>query len=215
MIKAAIFDMDGLLIDSEPLWRIAEAGSLAAVGVHPRQEEIHNMLGRGIHNYVKFFYHKYPWKGPTPDEVADEITQRLVELVKEKGTAKPGVEAVLRQCKAKGLKQAVASSSPDYVIQAVLEKLGIAAYFDEVYSGMSEPHGKPHPGVFISVAERLGVSPLDCIVFEDAPSGVLAAKAARMHCIVVPEPEVKDHPYIQIADEVLDSLEDFNPAVLE
>lgn len=215
MIKAVIFDMDGLLIDSEPLWRRAETPALAAVGVHPKPAEIHHALGRGIHNYVEYFYQLYPWEGSSPEEVADQIIEELIRLVKAEGIPKAGVKEVLELCKGKGLKLAVASSSPHNVIDAVLDKLNIRGYFDHVHSGRNEPYSKPHPGVFITTAKQLGVDPHDCLVFEDAPSGVLAAKAANMHCVAVPEPEVKGHKFIQAADVVLDSLDDFDPMVLD
>ncbi len=215
MFKAVIFDMDGLLIDSEPLWRRAEAGPLKAVGVKPTAAETHHALGRGIHNYVKHFYHLYPWAGPSPDEVAEQIAAHLIKLVKTEGVLKPGAMQVLDMCKVAGLPMAVASSSPFEVIDAVVDTLKIRDYFAQIYSGMNEPYSKPHPGVFITTAGLLHVNPLDCLVFEDAPSGVLAAKAARMHCVAVPEPEVKSHPYIQTAEVIIDSLEDFTADMLK
>lgn len=214
MIKAAIFDMDGLLIDSEPLWGRAKDKVLQSVGVKLTTEEVHATLGQGIHNAVDYWYHKHPWRGRPPAEVTEAIIDEFLKLVTAEGQLKPGVHHTIAVCKQAGLPLAIASSSPKQVIDAVVDKVGIRGFFDEIYSARNEPFSKPHPGVFITVAELLDVPLLQCVVFEDAPSGVLAAKAAKMHCIAVPEPEVKQHPFIQIADIIIDSLEEFDEAML-
>jgi sugar-phosphatase len=105
---------------------------------------------------------------------------------------------------------AIASSSSSEIIDAVVAKLGIRNYFEHVYSAQHETHGKPHPGVYITAASLLGVAPHKCLAFEDSPSGVLAAKAAKMKCVAVPDAEHRTHCYIQIADKILHSLTDFN-----
>lgn len=214
MVKAVIFDMDGLLIDSEPLWGRAKDKVLDELGVTISQQDIHDTLGQGIHNAVDHWYRKYGWNGLSPDAASNKIIDEFMVLVKAEGKMKPGVMHVIKICQQAGLPLAIASSSPMEIIDAVVDKLKIRQYFSEIYSARQEPFSKPHPGVFISVAKLLKVSPHDCLVFEDAPAGVLAAKSAKMHCIAVPEPDVKSHKFIQTADLVLDSLEQFSESML-
>jgi HAD superfamily hydrolase (TIGR01509 family) len=215
MIKAAIFDMDGLLIDSEPIWDKAREAVFKELGVKLVPTDIQHSRGQGVPNAVEYWYHQHPWKGKSKQEVVDAIMDGFLQLIKEEGELKPGVKQTIEICQKADLKMAIASSSPMHIIDAVVDKLKIRHYFDEIYSGQDEDHSKPHPGVFITVAKKLDVPPLQCVVFEDAPSGVLAAKSARMHCIAVPEADVKDHKFIQAADRVLDSLEEFSQTMLE
>lgn len=215
MIKAAIFDMDGLLIDSEPLWRKAQTAAFSTVGFHPTMEDFSQTMGRRIIEVVEHWRHKHPWDGPSNQEIADLIVDDLIELVKKEGKALPGVHEAFELCRKLGLKTALASSSSDRIINNTLDTLGIRDKFDVIYSADGEEYGKPHPGVFITTAHKLGVSPLSCVVFEDAPSGVLAAKAAKMHCIAVPEEEHAKHPFIQTADRILGSLKELDRQTLE
>jgi HAD superfamily hydrolase (TIGR01509 family) len=214
MIKAAIFDMDGLLIDSEPLWFEAAVEAFKTVGIKHTKEKHNKALGRGVYNSVEDWYHMEPWEGTSTLDVADRIIDDFLQIVQTQGEAKPGVTRVLGMLKSKKIPMAIASSSPHKIIDTVVDKLKIRDYFKVLYSGENEPHSKPNPGVFISTAEKLEVEPRFCVVFEDAPAGALAAKAAHMHCVAVPEPELKDHKFIQTADLVLGSLEDFDGAQL-
>lgn len=105
---------------------------------------------------------------------------------------------------------AIASSSSNEIINTVVNTLGIRDYFVQIYSAEHEIHGKPHPGVYITTASLLSVLPHRCLAIEDSPSGVLAAKAAKMVCVAVPASENRSHPYIQIANAIVDSLEDID-----
>jgi mannitol-1-/sugar-/sorbitol-6-/2-deoxyglucose-6-phosphatase len=215
MIKAAIFDMDGLLIDSEPLWRKAQIAAFQTVGFTPTKEEFNHHMGRRVNEVVESYYHMYPWKGPSVEDIEALIVEKLLELVRSEGTMRPGVHHVLQVCKDAELDMAIASSSNSRIINTVVDALDLRSHFSHLYSAEHEAYGKPHPGVFITAAGLLGIHPHHCIVFEDAPSGVLAAKAAKMICVAVPESDVKAHPFIQTADVVLDSLAEFTPEQLK
>ena len=215
MIKAVIFDMDGLLIDSEPLWDRAQIAAYKTVGFKPTAKDIQRRRGRGIKSIVADYYRIHKWEGPTPEEIGVRIIDDLLKLVDKEGVLKPGVHRTIEICKAHSLSMAIASSSDRRVINAVVDKLQIRSFFDEIYSAEHEEHSKPHPGVFLTTAKLLDVEPEECLVFEDAPSGVLAAKSARMKCIAVPEPDVKDNKFIQTADHILDSLEEFSENLLK
>jgi mannitol-1-/sugar-/sorbitol-6-/2-deoxyglucose-6-phosphatase len=97
----------------------------------------------------------------------------------------------------------------------VLDTLDIAPYFQVAQSAEHEAYGKPHPGVYIEAARRLGVEPWRCLAFEDSPNGVIAAKAARMHCIAVPDPALRNDRRLQAADLILPSLAEFHLGLLE
>lgn len=210
---AAIFDMDGLLIDSERLWHEAEVDILGALGVPISPDDGRRTKGMFVHEVTRYWYERYPWTGPDPDEVARQVVDTVMVLVVAKGRKLPGVERAIGLCRAHGLRLALASSSQYRLIEVVLDHIGLAGEFEVVYSAEDEPYGKPHPGVFLTTAERLGVSPRRCVVWEDAPAGVLAAKAATMTCVAVPEPAERGHPTFGIADAVLDSLEEADEAL--
>ncbi len=129
-------------------------------------------------------------------------------LVREEGRLQPGARRTVEHCAARGLPLAIASSSQYRLIELVLRHFELDRYFGVVHSAEDEPYGKPHPGVFLTAADRLGVAAPRVLVWEDAPAGVLAAKAARMACVAVPEPADRHHPAFGIADATLGSLEE-------
>ena len=212
---AIIFDMDGLLIDSEPLWRIAEIEMLSAVGVPITHEDAVQTTGLRTDEVVELWFSRYPWRDPPKKAIEARIITRLIALVRERGRLMPGVRATLDMVSDAGYPLAIASSSSSEIIAAVLETLGIAAYFQVAQSAEHEAYGKPHPGVYIEAARRLGVEPWRCLAFEDSPNGVIAAKAARMHCIAVPDPALRNDRRLQAADLILPSLAKFRLGLLE
>ncbi len=134
------------------------------------------------------------------------IVDRVIELVLSDGVLKPGADHAIDLCAARGLALAVASSSEHRLIEAALGHFGLRGRFDVVCSAEDEEYGKPHPAVFLAAAAGLGVPARRCVVWEDAPAGVLAAKAASMSCIAVPEAGEGHHPAFALADLVVDSL---------
>jgi mannitol-1-/sugar-/sorbitol-6-/2-deoxyglucose-6-phosphatase len=217
MPGAIIFDMDGLLIDSEPLWVRAEIEVFGAAGLPLREEDCARTKGLRVDDVVAYWHASTPsgFAHATPAEVEQRLIARVAELVAAEGRALSGVFAALAVARSNARWIALASSSPLPIIGAALERLGLASTFDVVHSAQNEPFGKPHPVTFLRTAERLEVSPLDCVVIEDSITGVIAAKAARMGCIAVPF----DHPDhaagFAIADVVLGSLESLTAEVLE
>ena len=212
---ASIFDMDGLLIDSEVLWHEAEVDILGGLGVPVAGEGFRTTKGMFVHEVTEHWYSLSPWTGPTPAEVAVSIVDRVIELVVAKGQLKPGAVGALDLCASRGQALALASSSEYRLIEAALAHFGLGSRFAVVRSAEDEPFGKPHPAVFVTTASLLGVPRRSCLVWEDAPAGVLAAKAASMTCIAVPEKGEGHQPAFGVADLVVDSLLDVDGATLD
>ena len=215
MIKAAIFDMDGLLIDSEPLWHEAEVKVFHEVGMSITSEMCTHTQGMRIDQVVHYWKERFPECTTSVDRIVEDIMHSVITLVQEKGAPKDGMYDILNFMRSKEMKLAIASSSYMTLINAVVEKLDIATYFDVIHSAESEEYGKPHPGVYINAARKLGVDPEHCMAFEDSFNGVLAAKSARMTCVCVPDIAIKGNAKLAIADIILESLENFGEDVWE
>ncbi len=212
---ASIFDMDGLLIDSEVLWHEAEIEILGALGVPLSTTACRTTKGMFVNEVTAHWHGLHPWgPDPAPDDVAVTIVDRVIELIVTTGSLKPGAENAIELCAARGWPLAVASSSEYRLIEAALSHFGLRDRFAVIHSAEDEAYGKPHPAVFLTAAAKLGASPKRCLVWEDAPAGVLAAKAASMACIAVPEQGEGHQPAFALADLVVDSLLEVTAATL-
>lgn len=214
-VLAAIFDMDGLLIDSEPLWERAEMDIFASLDIDLSQRsELPDTLGLRIDQVVRMWYETLPWSGPDQQEVTRRIVARALSLVEETRPLLPGVEQALCLCKAEGLKIGLASASPLPMLERVLEMFDLRDYFEVLVSAEALPYSKPHPQVYLDAAARLGVDPLNCVTLEDSFNGMIATKAARMRSIVVPAAEFAADPRWALADVQLSSLNELTSAAL-
>jgi sugar-phosphatase len=209
MIKAIIFDMDGLLVDSEPYWKIAEKICFGKLGLTLTDELLRQVMGFRLTEVVEHWYNYQPWGEKNFEAVEADVLETVKQLIIENANALPGVIQTLEFCKNNGYKIALASSSAMSLINVVVDKLNIRHYFDLLVSAEFEPYGKPHPSVFLTTAQKLNVLPTECLVFEDSVNGMIAAKAARMKCFVVPELEKQEELYWQLANFKLVSLEEF------
>lgn len=204
---AVLFDMDGVVIDSEPLWEEVEVETYRALGVPMTPALSRTTLGLTAKVAVQKWYDLYGWDGPTVDEVVDTIASRMEPTIRDHGREIPGASDLVRRVRAAGKRTALATSSPYRLVEATLDRLHLRDAFDVVHSGTDEPLGKPHPGIFLTVAARLGVEPTRCLVIEDAISGCVAAKAARMMCVALPGDYPDHSPKYAIADWVVKSLD--------
>ncbi|EOL9074251.1 hexitol phosphatase HxpB [Cronobacter malonaticus] len=211
-ILAAIFDMDGLLIDSEPLWDQAELEVMATLGVDTsRRHELPDTLGLRIDLVVELWFAQQPWNGPSLDEVTQRIITRAMTLVEEKRPLLPGVADAIALCKAQGLKVGLASASPLRMLDRVLTLFDLREQFDVLASAEHLPYSKPHPQVYLDAAAKLGVDPLCCVTLEDSVNGMVATKAARMRSIVVPAEENRSDARWALANVRLNSLTELEP----
>ncbi|EOT1169225.1 hexitol phosphatase HxpB [Cronobacter dublinensis] len=211
-ILAAIFDMDGLLIDSEPLWDQAELEVMATLGVDTsRRHELPDTLGLRIDLVVELWFAQQPWNGPSVAEVTQRIITRAMTLVEEKRPLLPGVADAIALCKAQGLKVGLASASPLHMLERVLTLFGLRESFDALASAEHLPYSKPHPQVYLDAAAKLGIDPLCCVTLEDSVNGMVATKAARMRSIVVPAEENRSDARWALANVRLHSLTELEP----
>lgn len=213
-MDAIIFDMDGILIDSEPYWREAEIEIFQTVGIELDEADCVETQGIRIQEIAEFRFSQKPWKDRTPAQVADAIVDKVITLVQERGEPKEGALEAVSLCRKLSARLAVCSSSPHRLIAATLGKLGLERSFSLTHSAEDERYGKPHPAVYLTTAHRLGVDPVGCVAIEDSLSGVLAAKAARMACVAVPDPVIPHQEKFAIADAVIPSLLGLTESIL-
>lgn len=208
MLKAVIFDMDGVLIDSEPLWRKALATVFSSMGYSFKEEMGIETMGTRIDQAVVYWHRKFGWTTPPLPEVENRIMKEVERLIILHGKAKEGVKEVLKFFHGQKLKVALASSAHMHLIRTVLRTLKIEYYFDEVHSAEYEKHPKPAPDVYLTTAKELGIKPSECLVIEDSPVGVAAGKYAGMVTIAIPSPGVENDPRIRLADYRFSSMKD-------
>jgi sugar-phosphatase len=216
-IEAFIFDMDGLLVDSEPFWRQAEVKLFNELGASLTEKMCFETKGIRLDEVVSYWHERFPWdvKIKSLKQLEHDIIDEMVHLITTKGHPMAGVIQTLEAVKSTGKKVALASSSSSRLINAVLDSLDIRAYFEVIQSAEKEEFGKPHPGVFITTARKLGVAPDKCVVFEDSLMGVVAGLAAKMKVIAIPEPQDLENKRFHVADITLNSLELFNLSLIE
>ena len=184
-IRAVIFDMDGVLVDSESLINAAAIAMFKERGLIVQPEDFLPFVGAGEDRYIGGVAAKYDF--PLDLTAAKKRTYEVyLDLVPARLEAFPGVHALLTSCRAAGLVIAVASSADKIKVNANLQKIGLPIKFwDAVVWGEDVQNKKPAPDIFLLAADRLGVNPNECTVVEDAVNGVQAAQAAGMRCIAV------------------------------
>jgi HAD superfamily hydrolase (TIGR01509 family) len=206
---AVIFDMDGVLVDSEPMHLDAMREVLRPYRVPYTDRDNAEFFGFTDFEVFRVLRERY---GLEAD--ARELTRRraklLIRLTRERTVVMPGIPDVPRRLHALGYRLAVASSSALEVIEATVDVLGLVPVFAALVSGLEVGRGKPAPDVFLETARRLGLPPRDCLVVEDSRNGLLAAKAAGMACAAVPCPATRHEDFSE-ADFRLAALPELLP----
>src|SRR5438105_478254 len=213
MLSAVIFDLDGVLADSEPWWNQIDAKLLAEYGVTYRGEYHRTVLGLSYRLAVEFYKKAFGLSVPTDEmmrlrgEIAADFFANRIDVF-------PSTRPVLQELRQMNLHLAVATSSVSASARPFLARHGLAAFFEVVVTGEEVEHGKPHPDIYLRAAEKLAIPADACLVIEDALSGIAAAKAAKMRVAAIPDTRLVDpSDYKKEANYLLDSLSEI-PALI-
>ncbi len=209
-----IFDMDGLLIDSEPFWQEAGSETLQEFGVELTDEQYHSSTGLRTEEWIEHWFNHFHLSMEQAPAAIDTIIQKAIEKIDARGEIFSGVDSIISFFKEKEFKIAIATSSPLSLVEVVLKKLNPDFSFDAITSAEKLPFGKPHPQVYLDCASALNINPSNCIAFEDSFNGMIAAKAAKMKCVVVPAASAYDHPKWGAADLKIKNLNEFDLSAL-
>ena len=204
-MKAVIFDMDGVLVDSQPYHFKADIETMSEYGVIKDQKFYEAFAGTLTDNRMRTLRDMFGLDVPA-EELIEKREKMILDIMANEDI-KPvsGIPEFLRSIKALGLKTAVASSSGIELIKLVLDRLGIAVYFDSITSGNDVKRGKPSPDIFLLAAERIGAEPSECLVVEDSENGVKAAKSAGMKALGYINP-TSGNQCLDMADVVTDDF---------
>ncbi|RLV58601.1 hexitol phosphatase HxpB [Parashewanella curva] len=204
--QAVIFDMDGVLINSEPVWQQAELEVLPKYGVPLTYEDTLMTTGMRVDLLVDYWHQRYPWTNYDNNQVSQQLVTAVVDFIHRDGQPMNGVIDALSFCQRQGFKIGLATSSPMVLVDAVLDTLNIRHYFEAIKSAEKLAYGKPHPEVYLNCASELGVDPSRCVAIEDSFNGLIAARAASMQTIAIPAKEQQQQSRWVIAHEQLEDL---------
>ena len=209
MIEAVIFDMDGVLIDSEPFWQKAEREVFGSLGVQISDKEAERTASLTTVEVTKYWFDQQPWTGKSLKKVENEVIDFVENMVAQEGKPMEGLVELLELFTAKGFKIGLSTNSPHRIIPTILNKIGVRDYFHSISSSEDELKAKPDPAVYLSTARKLKVSPTSCLVFEDSGVGLKAAKNANMKAVaLLPIDKFDDEKYA-LADLKISQLSDF------
>ena len=211
--QAVIFDLDGVLADSEPWWTKIDAALLAEYGITYRDEHKLDVLGTSYRVSVEFYKKAFGISAPT-DEMMQRREAIAIDFFATRIDLFPSTKPVLEHLRQMNLRLALATSSVSACARPFLDRHKLAEFFEVVVTGDEVVHGKPHPDIYLRAAEKLGVATEACLVVEDALSGIAAAKAAQMRVAAVPDIRFVDAgAYEREADYLLRTLSEL-PALV-
>jgi HAD superfamily hydrolase (TIGR01509 family) len=213
-IEAVVFDMDGVLVDSEQIWRAVERKVFSRVGIEVTDEDLMATMGVRVADVVEGWHGRQPWDRPSRQEVAEAIVDGVARAIERNGALNEEAVRAVDHVAGLGLRLGIASSSPMPLIRAVLSLGGLSDRFEAVVSAEDEQHGKPDPAVYLSAARALAVAPERCLAVEDSITGVRSAKGAGMVCVAVPATSAPDDGFEE-ADLVLGSMAEFDGRIWE
>lgn len=206
--------MDGLLIDSEPLWKEAADELLSAYGFHLNKQQYSLTTGLRTKEFLEYWFIYFNIPLAEIDAAEEKIVNKVINLVKVNGKAMPGAAYIFNFFSKLNFNIGLATSSPPQLIDVVVEQLGIGTYLKVATSASGLAYGKPHPEVYLNCAQTIGVLPSQCICFEDSFNGMISVKAAKMKCIVVPYFEDYKKTIWGAADLKISTLQNFNELLL-
>jgi HAD superfamily hydrolase (TIGR01549 family) len=213
LFRAVIFDLDGLLADSEPWWNEIDEKLLAEYGVTYRGEYHRNVLGVSFRLAVEFYKKAFGLSVPI-EEMMRQRTEIAIDFFVNRVGLFPSAKEVLQELRRMNLRLALATSSVSASARPFLDRHQLTAFFDVILTGDEIECGKPQPDIYLRAAEKLGLPADACLVIEDALAGVAAAKAANMRVAAIPDTRFVDpREYQKEADYVLGSLSQIPPLV--
>lgn len=210
MNASVIFDMDGVLLDSEPIWWRAGVEALNSVGIAVDNAWSHETKGMRTDEALHYWYRKFPWSGRTIEELTKDIDGRVIEIIAAHPQPLPGVLNLIKFLLDQQIQMAVCSSAPRAVIEATLRCLGIRDTIRQIVSAHEEVMGKPHPGAYLRCATLMKKDPRHCIAIEDSVYGAIAAKAAQMKVVVVQNGQDYPSGLFDFCDAHLSTLTEFD-----
>ena len=214
MIEAVVFDLDGVIVDSEQVWDDVREQYVREVGGDYTESATRDMMGMSSVEWSRYMAEALGVPG-TPEEINAAIVERMLERYGEAPPLIPGAVEAVRRC-AEHWPLAVASSSNPELIEVVLDAAGLHDVIPVVVSSQEVPRGKPAPDVYFEAAARLGVAPDRCVAVEDSHGGIRSAKAAGMRVIAFPNPTYPpDEESLAQADAVIRSLDELTPELVE
>ena len=214
-VAAVIFDLDGVLVDTQIWWRDVRDAWAAGHGITWRDEDEHRTMGANTRQWARMMAERAGLDAGHDAAIARTILDALVERYRLEGAPRiPGAVEAVRKIAGR-YPVAVASGSHRRLIEVALESIGLDEVVRTIVSADDVPHGKPAPDVYREAARRLGVEPAACLVVEDSLNGLQAAQAAGMAAVLVPNAKVPPDPRAAgLADVVLDRLEELDPAMI-
>lgn len=214
-LNTVIFDMDGLLIDSEPYWQEAGTETLKEFNITLSPIQYHHTTGLRTPEWLDYWFGFFGADKDAIPAAAAALHANVFEKIRTMANAMPGVHHALDFFRERRFRIGLATSSPLMLAKIVTDKLRIGDYFDAVTSAGDLPFGKPHPQVYMDCAAALSANPLECLAFEDSFNGLIAAKAARMKCVAIPVADQYALPKWGAADLKLNSLLEFTEQHLQ
>lgn len=204
MFKAVIFDMDGVIIPSEPLWEKTERILLEKRGIRYNPTYRDKIIGLSQSDSARLLKNTFNLP-ETIQELINERLEILIKIYEKELKLVPGIISLIKELKESGYLLALASSSPTNVVKYVVDKFSLKDLFSVVVAGDTIERGKPNPDIYLYTAEKLGVCPNECVAIEDSINGVKSAKSAGLFCIAIPDKRLNRNEF-QLADLVVDNL---------
>lgn len=207
--------MDGILIDSEPLWQQTEIALFGEFGIELTEEMLVNTRGLRSEEMVHYWCSRFKIDSVTQEELMNRYDDQMIETMRARVPLMEGAEEAIRFFREKKLPIALASCSTHAQIDAAMNRYGLKRNFGLVVSAANGMPGKPHPEVYLQTAAQMGIDPTFCLAIEDSFYGVIAAKAARMKVVAMPDPSEHDQPRFGAADVKIRSLSEINETLFE